>query len=259
MLLTYIPQSFRIEMLKTRNTAAFWLTVASAAFAPVLLCIGYLAKPQNFFMPAKAAISAWDLFAGRCWQINIALFLPFFIVLINSMVVNIEHRSNTWKYVFTQPFPKASVWLGKLLLIQALILLNFILFNLLILVAGFILSFINEKYGFGNQGPDLMMWLKATTKAYLATLAISGIHYWLATRIKNLIVPIGMALMGLVLATVLLQQKWEYIDWFPYAYTILSARLQPEGLLQKHEWISIGYFVVLNLIGYLDISRRNMG
>lgn len=254
MLLT-IPASFRIEVLKIRHTAAVWLTLVGALFAPTILVIGYLSKPEVGYVGAN--VNAWDLFIGRTWQTEIAVFIPFYVVLINSLIVNIEHRSNTWKYVFTQPFSKASVWIGKLLLIQSLIVLHFLIFNSLTLVAGGILALIDPKYGFANHGPSLGIVLKFIAKTFIATLGVSGIHYWLATRIKNIIVPIGIALMGIVLSSLLIQQQWKYIDWFPYAYPLLSFR-KSEGFLIQHEWISLGYFIVLNTLGYLDISRRNM-
>ncbi|MDQ1088328.1 ABC transporter permease [Siphonobacter sp. SORGH_AS_1065] len=257
MLLSYIPASFRIEILKTRNTSALWLTFIGSLFAPSILFIGYLSKPEIGYAGAK--INAWDLFIGRCWQAEIAVFIPFYAVLINSLIVNIEHRSNTWKYVFTQPFPKSSVWVGKILLIQSLILLHFLVFNSLTLVAGGILALIDPNYGFANHIPSFDIILKFIVKTFIATLGVSGIHYWLATRIKNIIVPIGIALMGIVLSSVLIMQQWKYVDWFPYAFPLLSSMRKSNDFLVLHEWVSLGYFVVLNVLGYLDISRRNMG
>lgn len=259
MQLAYLPQSVRIEFLKNRKTAALWLSVAGAAFVPTLMLIAYLWKNTQNFIPPGLKNTAWDIFFGRAWGIEIVLFLPFYVVLINSLVVNTEHRSNTWKYVFTQPFPKWSVWTGKLIGVQALILFHFALFGVLVLTNGWILSLVDERYGFGRTTPDLLLFWKMIGKTYLATLGLSGIHFWLASRLRNIILPIGMALVGMVLSGLALQANWEYIDWFPYSYTLLSVKDAKAPIPARHEWIAIGYFIVLNVAGYFDISRRNMG
>lgn len=259
MQLAYLPQSVRIEFLKNRKTAAFWLSLAGAVFVPALMLLVYIWKKTQNFPPPGAKINAWEIFFGRAWGVEIVLFLPFYVVLINSLVVNTEHRSNTWKYVFTQPFPKWSVWVGKLISVQALILFHFLLFGTLMLTDGWMLSLLDDRYGFGRNTPDLTLFWKMIGKTYVATLGLSGIHFWLASRLRNIILPIGMALVGMVLSGLALQANWEYIDWFPYSYTFLTVKDAKAAFPARHEWISMGYFAVLNLLGYFDISRRNMG
>jgi hypothetical protein len=257
-----LTQSLDIEFRKTRHTFAFWLTVLGAAFIPVVMLLVYVFKPAAGYAPPGA--NGWDLFLGRSWSLVMGLFLPFYVVLMNSLVVNIEHRSNTWKYVFTQPLPRWTVWLGKILLIQILILTCFVLFVGLLLLVGYALSGVDARFGLQNQQPDWAVLGKLSLKAYVGTLALSGIHYWLSNRFKNLILPIGLALAGLVVSGLLLQGNWKYIDFFPYAYSILSIKttimkgLPGTGLLARHEWVSIGYFVGLSVLGYLDLRRRRV-
>lgn len=257
-----LTQSLTIEFRKARNTFAFWLTVLGAAFIPVVMLLIYVFKPTAGYAPP--ATNGWDLFLGRGWSLVMGLFLPFYVVLLNSLVVNIEHRSNTWKYVFTQPMPRWAVWFGKILLIQLLILTCFLLFVGLLLLVGYGLSFVNEKFNLRNHAPDWAMLSKLSVKAYLGTLALSGMHYWLANRFKNLILPIGLALGGLVVTGILLQGQWKYIDFFPYAYSMLSIKtavtkgVTGAGLLARHEWLSLGYFVGLSVLGYLDLLRRRI-
>lgn len=259
----YLLRTVGIERRKTVNSAALWLSVAGAAFLPAVFVLIYWLKPTAGYPPPNAPVdyNGWEPWLGRAWAVASGVFLPFYVVLINALVVNIEHRNNTWKYVFTQPMPRWAVWLGKLLVIQGLVVLCFLLFDGLLLVSGYALGFVNEKFALHNHAPDWNLLGRLTLKMYVATLGMAGLHYWLANRVKNLVLPIGLALAGLVVTSLLL--KWEYVHLFPYAYPSLSLRemaLQKDGpLLVRHEWISLGYFVVLTGLGYVDLLRRRIG
>lgn len=261
--LSYLLRSVDVERRKTRNSAAFWLSVLGAGFVPAVFVLIYWFKPQAGFPPpnAPADYNGWDVWLGRAWSVASGVFLPFYVVLLNALVVNIEHRNNTWKYVFTQPMPRWAVWVGKLLVIQALVVLCFLLFDGFLLVTGYVMGLVNEKFVLHNHAPDWGLLGKLTLKLYLATLGMAGLHYWLANRVKNLVLPIGLALGGLVITSLVL--KWEYVDWFPYAHPMLSMRSvaidQAGPLLARHEWISLGYFALLTGLGYVDLLRRRIG
>lgn len=262
MALSYLLRSVDIERRKTRNSAALWLSVGGAGFLPLVFVLIYWFKPAAGFPPpqAPADYNGWTLWLGRAWAVASGVFLPFYVVLINALVVNIEHRNSTWKYVFTQPMPRWAVWLGKLLVIQALVVLCFLLFDGFLLVGGYGMGLVNEKFALHNHAPDWKFFGKLTLKMYVATLGMAGLHYWLANRVKNLVLPIGLALAGLIVTGLML--TWEYVHFFPYAYPSLSLRslaTEKDGpLLVRHEWISLGYFAVLTALGYLDLLRRRI-
>lgn len=263
MALPYLLRSVDVERRKTRNSAALWLSVVGAGFLPVVFVLIYWFKPAAGFPPpqAPADYNGWNVWLGRAWGVASAVFLPFYVVLINALVVNIEHRNNTWKYVFTQPVPRWAVWVGKLLVVQGLVVLCFLLFDGFLLVSGYAMGLVNEKFALHNHAPEWPLLAKITLKMYVATLGMAGLHYWLANRFKNLVMPIGLALGGLIITSLML--RWEYVDWFLYAHPTLSMRsvaVDKDGpLLARHEWISLGYFVLLTGLGYLDLLRRRIG
>lgn len=84
--------SFRSEILKTKGTASWYLTVIAAAIFPLLLlldvCIDGVSRetlkdPLNIFFT--------EGFKG----LNL-LILPIYVILICTLLPQIEYRNNAW-------------------------------------------------------------------------------------------------------------------------------------------------------------------
>src|ERR1700730_1202400 len=95
----------RAEMLKTKRTAAVWLSLLGAAFVPIVYCIAFIAKP-DFFVP-KTKPDAWGFLIGQNWKVAAIFLLPMYVILISSLLVQVEYRNNTWKQVYTSPRSQA--------------------------------------------------------------------------------------------------------------------------------------------------------
>lgn len=65
----------------------------------------------------------------------------------------------------------------------------------------------------------------------------------------------GAGVIMIILAVILLQ-GWTGVYLFPYAYPVLTLQQFGAPGLLKHEWLSIGYFVLFALVGYIDFMRR---
>src|SRR5687768_16007463 len=119
--------SLRSEILKTKRTASFYLTIAAAAFGPLMTLLdimideGIPAGERNIFFT--------KLFIEK-FQMTGLLALPIFMILVCTLLPQIEYKNNTWKQVLTSPKTKGDVFLAKFISIQLLVLLFFII-NLL--------------------------------------------------------------------------------------------------------------------------------
>lgn len=249
---------YRTEIIKSKNTFALWLAVLGAAFIPSVMFLIYLNRWESFV--PKAGDNPWTIFLANAWNVVSFIFIPFFVVLLCTLVMGIEHKSNTWKHLFTLPVSKSAVYLGKLLIIISLVIACYVLFIGFLLVSGSVLGLIKPKLGFLAHTPDLPPVLKTAFKSFVSTLGILGIHYWLSIRLKNMILPIGIGLVGIVTATILIN-FWKNIIYYPYAFTIISTSpmFKPDGFLAASEWYSLGYFVVFGVLGYFDFRRFYRG
>lgn len=252
-----IANVYKAELIKTKNTFALWLTILGAALIPIFLLIAYIAKWKSFI--PKGDENAWSNLFSVGYNGVSSLFIPLFIVLLTSLLINIEHKSNTWKHIFVQPVSKGKVYFSKLFVVLQSVILCYVLFVCFLLLAGFIAGSLKQELGFFSVHPPWMKILEVTFKSFLSTLALIGIHFWLSFRVKNIILPIGLGLAGVVISLILLG-RWEHVIYIPYAYTALSIHMaDPNSFLSDFHIISIIYFFVFTMLGYIDFKKYYRG
>ncbi|MCU0352245.1 MAG: ABC transporter permease [Cytophagales bacterium] len=249
---------YQTELIKSKNTFALWLVVLGAAFVPFLMFLIYMNKWENFL--PKPGENPWNQFFIANWQVVSFIFIPFFIVLLCALVIGIEHKSNSWKHLFTLPVSKFSVYTSKLSVVLSLVLFCYLLFVLFLFMSGTLLGILRPKLAFLSHTPNVAGLLQFAGKSLVATLGMVAVHFWLSIRLRNLIQSVGIGLVCIVTATILFQ-RWENAVYFPYTYTMYTLTGDKESLhsLSKHEMYSLAYFVVVIGLGYVDFSRFYRG
>ncbi|MFH6991614.1 ABC transporter permease [Flavobacterium sp. FlaQc-48] len=256
--ISFYISSVKSELIKLKNTSAFWLTIITALLFPVLFFTGY------FFMHKKlaplAGVNPWEQFITSQIQSFVPFFIPMFIVLIASLIMQIEHKSLGLKYVFAQPVPKWSVYFGKLTIVIFAIFTIFILNYSAIVLSGLLLGLIHSDLAFLNFQPEHLKNIKLLGNVFLACLGIIGIQFWLSFRFKNFIFPLGFGVF-LAIIGVLIVQLPEAI-YFPYSFCVLSVSGVTKvpllfGVSSVTVFSSI-CFAVTAVLGYVNIAKRNI-
>jgi lantibiotic transport system permease protein len=247
--------SLRAEVLKTKRSAAFWLSVLGALFIPVIFFLMYVFKPDVFTVQLKD--KPWQIHFQHGWETLTIFMLPMFVILICSLIPQIEFKNNTWKQVFASPQSIGNIFFSKYLTIQLMILLCFILFNVFMILSAVFVNLINENYTFLSQPVDWAALLRLSFKTYISMMGISAIQYWISLRIKNFIAPIGIGLAFLITSVIIM--RWEHIAKVPYAHpalTFFEIHKKSKHLLSNHEWNSMGYFVFFTALAFFDMKYR---
>jgi hypothetical protein len=104
--------------------------------------------------------------------------------------------------------------------------------------------------------------------AYLSILGIVAIHYWLSIRWKSFILPIGIGLLGFIIAIFIIffGQRYDLAAFLPYAYPLMagaefgteSIGLDRIGWFLPVEFYSIAWFVAFSMFGFYEENRRNV-
>lgn len=248
----------RIDLMKTRRSAAVWLSVLGAGVIPLVFFIMFMVKPTKFY--AESQQMGWVSHISRSWQSFASFLLPMFVILICSLVLQIEYKNNTWKQVFAAPLSVAQIFFSKLVSIILMTLLLMFMFNIFCILAAVVPNLFYPKYGFLSHAIDWSALLKLNIKTFVSLLGIIALQYWLSLRFRNFIVPIGIGLGLLIICMVAL--TWEHADKLPYAFPLLTLmnsfkeKTPDSSFFFNHELNSIAYFLVFTLLAFLDLRFR---
>jgi hypothetical protein len=246
--------SLRSEILKIKRTASFYFTLVGAAVIPFTFLLNVLM--DGIEDTRKDPLNSIFKLGS---EMNGLVIFPMFVVLICTLMPQIEYRNNTWKQVLTSPQTKANVFLAKFVNIHLLILLilvaNF-LFMLLTVVAA---HFIDPTLDLLSQPFNGKKVLVTTVNSYITILAICAIQFWIGLRFKNFIVPIAVGLALWLTGTLMaLEYHSSFANYFPYSFHIFSIVPQFKSGLNQVAWLSFGYAVVFLIAGFLDFKKRTV-
>ncbi|MDA3866441.1 MAG: ABC transporter permease [Salinivirgaceae bacterium] len=247
------------EYLKTRKTWAFWLSVLGGLLIPAIMFLVIKSQPGIIKNPMHP--TPWLLFLKYNWQSVATFLLPLFLVLLTSLVVQTEHRANALKKMLTLPNSRATYYWAKLLVIIYYTILTHIVFAFSIIVFGLILGSLVPETQFLDKPIPLVMMSIQIVKSILASLGIIAIQFLISLQFKNFIKPIGFGFATTLAGSIMLL-GWEYVDYWPWS---LPAKVSPgimsggsSEIFTQHEWISIGYFLVISILGTIYFSRKNI-
>jgi len=227
---------------------------AAAAMMPVLFFLAHYFKPEGGLKQLEN--DPWGTQFMWGWQsINFFIF-PMFIILICTLIPQIEFKNNTWKQVFASPQSLGNIYFSKFLTVHLMTFFFYLCFVFLMIISAVLTNLINSDFTFLHKSINWSQLARLSFKSYLSILGISAIQYCLALRFKNFIAPVGIGLALLVLALIARQVGWEHIYKIPFAHPLLTQetfRREGRPLIENHEWNSILYFVAFTLLGFFDL------
>jgi len=248
--------SLRSELLKTRRTASFYLTLFGAAVGPTLFLFNVLLDDDELDGTSKDPLNA--VFKILSEMNGVALF-PLFIILICTLLPQIEFRNNTWKQVFTSPQTKANVFLAKFMNVHLLMLTFLIATHLFMFLTIIAINFIKPNLDLFKHPFNESIVIVNAANAYLIMLAVCAIQFWIGLRFRNFIAPIGIGLVLWLVGTIMaIQINSSLVNYFPYSFQayLVSPKLKPQ--LTQIAWTSLGYALLFLIIGFLDFRRRTV-
>jgi hypothetical protein len=249
--------SVESELLKTKRTASFWLSIIAAAFIPALFFAAYTLKPEGAYKQLEA--QPWGTHFMYGWQSLSNFLFPMYVILICALITHIEFKNNAWKQVYAAPQSVAHIYFSKFITIHLVIFFFFVLFNLFMIISGVLVDVIHPKFTFLEKSIPFERLLKLSLKTYVSILGITAIQYWLSLRLKNFVAPVGIGLGLLIAAIIASAFNWEHIFKIPFAHPALTLKymmMPNRPYIENHEINSIIYFVLFMTLGYLDMNFK---
>ena len=215
--------TIRAELLKARHTAAFYHTLASAALIPAI----YLLNIFTHGLPdedesVKDPLNA--IFGGSGLMNTIAIF-PLFVVVLCTLLAQIEYRNQTWKQVLSAPHTKLSIFVSKFLTVQMLMILFIVANHIFMWIVAVVAHYKLPELDVLHRAFNTKMIYQGILTMYVTTLGICAIQFWISLRFKNFIVGIAVGLALWLIGTLLaLEMKSPMAEYFPYSFPSMSVR-----------------------------------
>lgn len=244
------------EILKTKRTASFWLSLIGAGFIPAIIFLVYILNPEESVPGLKNV--PWKNHFHIGWQIS-SLLLPMYVILISTLIPQIEYRNHTWKQVFSSPQSTTEIYLAKFTTVHLMIISCLVLFNAMMILSAVGANLLNDQYSFFKSRIDWPEHLAMNLKTYIAIMAISAVQYWLSVRFKSFIVPIGIGLALLLGSIIATNLGWPHVAKIPHAHSLLTYMYTKKNgafPLANHEWNALGYFLFFVVLGCIDLHFR---
>jgi thiol-disulfide isomerase/thioredoxin len=249
-------KAFRSEWLKLRHSGMVWLLLGATAFIPVInLSVGLLRDVAE----GADTPNIWNLIIQNNFMSFTGFFFPMFLVLMMARLVYLEHRSDTWKLLETQPVPRFAIYFAKWEVAVIISLLSLIGLLLFALLDGAVLMIFRKDYGLDKHTPDMAVALQAMGRYWVASLGIITLQYFLGLLIRSFAWPMGIGLIGIIAGGIF--AGFGVLPWFPYAapaFTSASYSGSMTGkILLHHEQMSVLWAVLFMWLGYLFFVRKS--
>lgn len=250
----YLMRVLRAEAVKMRGTLALRLCFIAPVLVVALVVLQLLFSRGG--EPMATPLLAWQRFAQGVLVLWAFLMLPLYITLQSALLAGLEHGERQWKHLLALPLPRRAHYLGKGVMLLAMVLLATCVLALAIPIGGWILMQANNPLGMSGMPP--WMFLLSRSAAILAASSfIISLHLWIAIRWSSFTVAVATGMTATV-AGFLITQSARFGPWYPWSMPMQVLAGQGEKMAFVVTAGLTGGAVCL-LLGLLDFGRREMG
>ncbi|TSD65049.1 ABC transporter permease [Inquilinus sp. KBS0705] len=258
--------SFRSEFYKTRKTLGFWSAIILPLLMSLLAFTIFYTKSDKFISAPSMVL--WVQFSMISLGAMGTLLLPMFSIFIAYSVNNVEHRSDTWKTLFSLPISRWAVYSAKYFYALFLMALSLSLFALFTIGFGNFVEVFKPELKFSGYHMELQL-AQVYFKLFLAALGIISIQFLLSLLWADFLKPMGLGFVATLVGITVASKNWEYSYLFPYAHPMTAitsmiktnkgpARDLQIDIFTKDVYVSIIIAVVVFIAGYFIVLKKSV-
>ena len=248
------------EWMKQRRSLSTPVVIGSAVFIPAIIFLSRFRQIDA--LPALyRAPRFWEGLWRQSWEAMALMILPMAIMLLASLLAQVEYRNNAWKQVHAAPLPLSVVFGAKLAVLMTLVAALIACFNVAIYASGALPAVI-----FSSVPPppavNTRHFLARDVSLFLDVLPIVALQFVLAIMCRSFLTPlgIGMALWIFSVGTL----SWHFSWTVPYsAATLDYLKVEYQRALPlpvSPPAIAGAYFFVFTVVGFvLFVRKRERG
>jgi thiol-disulfide isomerase/thioredoxin len=248
--------ALKAEFLKLKRSGTYWLCFGAAIFLPLIY------TTTSFFVDTvdEKQGNVWNNFLNTSISGFAGFFYPLFLILIMARLVYLEHRSDTWKLMETQPVSRLALFLAKWKVaasLSALCLLGVFAFSLF---GGLLLQWGKPEYKFSEHSIDWLKNLQVLLRLWVSGLAILSAQYFFGLMLRSFAWPLGIGIFALIAGSMF--SSFGIWEWWPYSAPAktsnsFSGSLAGDFML-PHEKLAIIWTMFFLAAGYFFYAGRTL-
>jgi hypothetical protein len=246
------------EWLKLKGSLVGWLILGAAFFVPTIILAARMRRPD--LLPALyRAAGFWEKLWTQTWESNAIMILPMTMILVTSLVVQIEYRNNTWKLLHATPQRLIAIYAAKLFVILGVMVQFLALLTVAIIATAALPAIAFRDVSFPSSPLPAALFLDRSIRFFIDTLPVVGLQYLLALRFKNFITPLGVGMAAWILSVGMVSSNYSYVVPYCYAgldYLIESNYKHFANLPASIERMAFAYFALFTGSGYVLYATR---
>jgi hypothetical protein len=189
---------------------------------PVIIIVARIVKPSGLHT-IYSADNFWNALWKSSWESMAIFLLPLGVILLTSLITQIEYKNNTWKQLHTLPLTLTTVFFSKLTIIVVMLLQFFILFNIGIYLSAIIPYMVINDVPYPKSPIPYLVFLKENVLFFICCLPIIALQYLISLKYKNFLVPVGAGFN--ILGRVLLIGAFLGSTDISYSLNVLHVQL----------------------------------
>lgn len=255
--------AWKAERLKMKGSRIILVAILLGCIYPFLFVIvsGFENNFKNLiFNEEKLPFSfLQELAQGPFYSFGTFLY-PLILIIITARLAAIEHKTDTWKLVETQPVSRFSLWLTKWCMSVLLAMLALLMYFLSSFVLGIIISFIIPMNKAAHFSIPFLFVFSSGGRLLFSGVGIITIQLAFSMLVRSTIWPIVFGLFFLTLSNIVSMQSVSYLPVLPHAIPGISAKFpignRMGGWLLHAEWQSI-FWLLWIPVAFMLYSYRS--
>ncbi len=250
------------EWLKGRRSLAAWLVVGGGLLVPAILLAVRMRNPSALPAIYRGEVF-WEDLWNQAWESLAILLLPMGVIVLTSLVVQIEHRYNGWKQVHATPQSDLGIFGAKLLIVLAMLAQGFVVLNIGLWLTGMVPPLVFRELSFPVEPFPLAAFAARSRDFYVDVLPIAALQFLLALRSRNVLLPIGIGLGLWTVSITALSWKHNYV--LPYGYAAMDFLSEKGGEVSRGLPAALGVVALvasgsaISLAYGLFVAKRDRG
>jgi len=238
-------KSIQAEWLKSKKSIIIWLLIFGSLAINLVVLFIYLFAQESII---TLYTNPWESFIGRNLKSFTLFFWVPFLIILTSAFINIEHKANNWKSLFTLPVLSKTILRSKLIILIAFTIGVLLVYLVSLFLFPVIINLIHPEYEFFLSSVNFLEIILAFIKLFFLSLGIISIQFILSLFFKNQIISIGIGFVLFIIGFIVNIQDIHLSNYFPYSF--------PSFFDTEFVWTSYSISIALFIISIMFISSR---